>query len=718
MKISSVKYLFLLFISLYTVCSMGMVNLHSVEIKKPTGIIENLTLSATATNVSLSWNAYNDTTGIAGYNIYRRISGEPYGLPVGYTGTDTTFIDTRLEPGTQYYYEVKARDFSQIEIASSSEEQISTAGSTDGFYTYANLKIAVVIYKNTNNGTIPGSDVPKIKNSLKTGQLFYWRNSKLKLNVQFFYYVIDSLEVFPNPDDTWGSMMKTASDLAELGVMNTQYDIIFRITTAVNGYWSYGVQNLPLPGPSRQTGFSHVHWPAGSGVIYPGNDNDVYYGLTWVFVHEVQHAIDALYNANGHPEMYHGDVPWEFPVPCGEQYDFQAKMFRTFTAYEDLLPDWGNIYEDVDSDNDDFPDDDSLTAVDESRFGSSDGSADTDDDGLPDRDEAINGAFSGSDPNLPDTDGDNIEDGGDNYPRYAAEGIVPVYHPVIDGIVEEGWPLVDDTVVYSSQDYAPKYYMSYTQDSLYLALYLSNIGIPKLSFDFQNDGWWWGAGNTEMEINISTGNFTTFHSWDASPEVKAWSLQHGGPGGMWDDDPDYQNQFQRRVIYPSSVKLRTTLNFPVVQIEMSIAKRDYAGLNLQPGDTIGLNIYYNKVNNIPYQYAATFDQYSFAYFILGDASGADDIAQNSVTRFGLLQNYPNPFNPSTLITYKIAESCFVTLKVYDILGNEVKTLTNEEQKQGSYELVFDGSGLSSGVYFYTLRTSAGDLISRKMMLIK
>ena len=73
---------------------------------------------------------------------------------------------------------------------------------------------------------------------------------------------------------------------------------------------------------------------------------------------------------------------------------------------------------------------------------------------------------------------------------------------------------------------------------------------------------------------------------------------------MWDDDPLYQSHFQRRVIYPGSVNLKASMNFPVVQIEMSIAKRDYAGLNLQQGDTIGLNIYYNKVNNIPYDHFA------------------------------------------------------------------------------------------------------------------
>ncbi|HSD64802.1 MAG TPA: T9SS type A sorting domain-containing protein [Ignavibacteriaceae bacterium] len=703
---------------LYAVNQAGIISSRSDEINEVLGSIDNLTLSPTATNVSLKWDSYIDTTGVAGYNIYRRKFNEPFGAPVGYTGSDTTFIDSRLEPGVQYFYKVKARIDSETEIASTQEVSVITQNSTNGYYTYANLKIAVVIYKNTNNGNIPDSDIPVIKNSLKLGQSFYWRNSKLKLNAQFFYYVIDDYEVFPDPDDTWGSMIKTANDLAERGVINTQYDIIFRITTAVYGYWSYGIADLPIPGPLRATGFSHVEYPGWTGVIYPGNSEDVNYALVWLFVHEVQHAIDAVYDVNGHPEMYHGDVPWEFPVYCGEQFDFQSKLFRTFLAYEDLLPNWGNIYEDIDTDNDGFPDNDSLTALDEIRFDSRSDNYDTDNDGLKDKNEAINGTYTGSNPNSYDTDGDGKVDGEDKYPRYPVAATIPNFHPVVDGVVEEGWPLIDDTVVYSSQSFSPKFFMSYTPDSLYLAFYLSNIGIPFISFEFQHDGWWYGAGNTQMEINISNGTFSLFHSWDASPEVREWSLEHGGPGGMWDDDPSYQSHFQRRVIYPSSVNLKLHMNFPVIQIEISIAKREYAGLNLQPGDTLGVNIYYNKVNNIPYEYATTFDQYDFAYFILGGASSVDANKERLITEFDLLQNYPNPFNPTTKIEYNIPKENWVTVKVYDILGNDVKTLVNEKQKKGSYEIKFDGSGLSSGVYFYTLRTSAGIFMTRKMLLLR
>jgi len=79
--------------------------------------------------------------------------------------------------------------------------------------------------------------------------------------------------------------------------------------------------------------------------------------------------------------------------------------------------------------------------------------------------------------------------------------------------------------------------------------------------------------------------------------------------------------------------------------------------------------------------------------------------------------YPNPFNPSTTIQYHISELSFVTLKIYDVLGREIATLVNEEKPTGNYEVEFDGSKLSSGIYFYRLQ--AGSFVeTKKMVLIK
>ena len=85
--------------------------------------------------------------------------------------------------------------------------------------------------------------------------------------------------------------------------------------------------------------------------------------------------------------------------------------------------------------------------------------------------------------------------------------------------------------------------------------------------------------------------------------------------------------------------------------------------------------------------------------------------------FNLWQNYPNPFNPSTKIKYDLPVSGFVTIKVYDILGNEVDVLVNQYLDKGKYSATFDGSHYASGIYFY--RIKAGDYVSvKKMVLLK
>ncbi|MDP2207230.1 MAG: T9SS type A sorting domain-containing protein [Bacteroidota bacterium] len=87
------------------------------------------------------------------------------------------------------------------------------------------------------------------------------------------------------------------------------------------------------------------------------------------------------------------------------------------------------------------------------------------------------------------------------------------------------------------------------------------------------------------------------------------------------------------------------------------------------------------------------------------------------TQYQLSNNYPNPFNPKTVIEYSIPREEFVTLKIYNLIGQEVATLKNEIQKAGSYRVNFDGSKLSSGIYFYRLQTSSFTQI-KKMALVK
>ncbi|MBF8293658.1 MAG: Por secretion system C-terminal sorting protein [Bacteroidetes bacterium] len=708
----------------FAILNGGDYSVASSEVSEPDTISFSLSAVPRGTTAVISWHPYPGLHQvIKGYTIYRRSENGSYDQPVGYCGLDSMFVDSRLPLGTKLFYKVKGRVEATKEIGESSEIAVTTLNSRDGLYTYANLKVAVVIYRNTNRGSLSDADVVKIRTMLEAGRLFYWRNSGMKLNTPFSYHLIDALKNFPNRSDY--AVNQTASDLQALGVMNTQYDIVFRISPATSGYWSFGVLNLNLPGPNRSTGFSHSEWPVGTGVSFPVYRTGINFGLTWIFIHEVQHALDALYDVNGEPEMYHGDQPSEFPVASGEHLDFQAKMLRAFNSYERLLPQWGGIYEAVDADKDGFPDNDSLVPLDEARFGSSSSSADTDGDGYSDRQEALDGIYGGSDPKNTDTDGDGIRDGDDPYPRYPVNTVIPFFTPTLDGVIESGWHLANDTVSYCPVGYEPMLYLNHDENFLYVALRLNNIGLPQLQFDFQGDGWWWGSGNTILSISPSQGRFTEFRSWDASPEVRAYARTLNQFGGMWDDEASYQGRFTRRVIDPTSVTLKVNFSFPEAQIEMAIPKSNYAGLTLAAGSKIGLNITYSNAKSISEFWASTFDRYSFVNFVVDKLVSVDEklARERTTSKFALEQNYPNPFNPSTEISFQLPVRSLVTLKIFDVLGREIATLINGEKSAGSHTIEWNAASMSSGVYFYQLRAhqtdggQAGNFVATKQLTL-
>lgn len=124
---------------------------------------------------------------------------------------------------------------------------------------------------------------------------------------------------------------------------------------------------------------------------------------------------------------------------------------------------------------------------------------------------------------------------------------------------------------------------------------------------------------------------------------------------------------------------------------------------------------------------STFDQTNLGEatltLIKDDAAPSGVIKENTVSGFYLYNAYPNPFNPATTIKYSIGSTnpgngeTLTTLKIYDVLGNEVATLVNKYQITGEYEIKFDGSRLSSGLYFCELK--AGSFLqTRKLMLLK
>ncbi|PJA97493.1 MAG: hypothetical protein CO129_01000 [Ignavibacteriales bacterium CG_4_9_14_3_um_filter_34_10] len=139
-------------------------------------------------------------------------------------------------------------------------------------------------------------------------------------------------------------------------------------------------------------------------------------------------------------------------------------------------------------------------------------------------------------------------------------------------------------------------------------------------------------------------------------------------------------------------------------------------INLQPNNAVSSSVaeaLYYASDHLP-----VYAEFEF--------QGAVDVDEKniSVADFSLGQNYPNPFNPSTTINFSIPSSTEyysvlqnISLKVYDILGNEVVTLVDESKPAGNYSVKFDGSSLVSGIYFYKLKT-ASFVLTKKMLLLK
>jgi len=136
----------------------------------------------------------------------------------------------------------------------------------------------------------------------------------------------------------------------------------------------------------------------------------------------------------------------------------------------------------------------------------------------------------------------------------------------------------------------------------------------------------------------------------------------------------------------------------------------------QSGSFITYGTYVCKIKASSDNPSAVFDSSIQMHFqkITGVQENTLDVYPSS---FQLSQNYPNPFNPTTTINYSIPESGFVTIKIYDVLSKEIRILVSEEKSAGIYSIKFDGSSLSSGIYFYRMQTNNFSQ-TKKLLLLK
>jgi len=175
--------------------------------------------------------------------------------------------------------------------------------------------------------------------------------------------------------------------------------------------------------------------------------------------------------------------------------------------------------------------------------------------------------------------------------------------------------------------------------------------------------------------------------------------------------------FQRNQSYPNGWFVQMCSGIYCYSGDSSV----YEHLPVNGKDTISVHFYYDTINGggstrIVVKDSLTGDTISQTFGAEINPVGIRQIGA-IVKDFALGQNYPNPFNPTTKIDFNLPKSEYVYLRVYDILGREVKTLVSGVLSAGEYNVDFDARNLASGMYYYSLR--AGDYVAvKKMVLVK
>jgi len=384
------------------------------------------------------------------------------------------------------------------------------------------LKLLAVIYRGApesperlNDAALKGTI-----NGIELGRLFYFRNTRCKLNLEITYLIVDA----PAPNNAGPTYDYIVEDLRARGIKDGQYDGIF--CTGVGflgnfgGFRIMGKTGASFGGTDRRGNFSWC----------PEDKPDVWYGTAWTFVHEFQHALDSpICTDSGHPEMLHGHPYADSVEPYftwghrgAMHWDWIAHTLSSFQDYLDVRGVTDTILKTADADDDGMPDEDARLPMDEKRFGSNPTKRDTDGDGLDDLAEFCADIYRGSDPQKQDTDEDGIPDGKDRNPTVAiAEGVAYANEdPKIDGRMDSCYKVL------LSRPYAgnsaeleqSRIYACWNEDALYLFVKGTRKCTLDMLIDTSAENGFWEGGDT-YPIRASADGKVTFFELGLSGNV-------------------------------------------------------------------------------------------------------------------------------------------------------------------------------------------------------
>lgn len=219
--------------------------------------------------------------------------------------------------------------------------------------------------------------------------------------------------------------------------------------------------------------------------------------------------------------------------------------------------------------------------------------------------------------------------------------------------------------------------------------------------------------------NITSEDYATIkYSPDGQEE---WVSKYNGTGGDFDIATSVKTDLKGDVYVTGySYDPDTKENYATVKYNSAgVEKWTEIYNGSSNGSDIAASLVTDASDNIyitGYSYDGP-NSVDFVTFKYSQTVGINQVSNSVVNAFELKQNYPNPFNPVTKINYELPITNYVSLKIFDISGKIVSIMVNQVQTQGSYEVTFDASNLTSGIYFYKLETNSFSA-TKKMLLVK
>jgi hypothetical protein len=427
---------------------------------------------------------------------------------------------------------------------------------------FVEVPVLVVLQRRAAQGEVPAEAIPRLRRGIAEAQRFYWRHSRGRLFPACDFLVVD--EPQPIEADFHSMVHAVARALERHGIAPQEYSAYFDVSPAGSGTWAWGVLSPEVvrEGPAvalHGRGFAHSDYPVPTAVRYPRRDVHVDYGLTWVFVHEFQHVLDAMCRRCGHA-LGDGDRPWHAGWPAGQHYDYQARLLARFDAYTALAPQYGHVVHDIPP-----------------------GFA-------PPANLAQAGLYSDGPPDNPTSQE------------------LPAGAPAIPSPDQRGWTLLAPDVEFS-QD--PAFHAAtlaaWQPETLHLRTDLNAPAEVTFLVDCSGTGWWCGRDNLAITVDAATG-LARARSYDSRPHILA---QHND-APWWDDEPGYAEPPLFADARPDLAVLRAE-GWWSVQLAVPLTK-----VGLPPvavGGRVGLAVEYERIGGST-AWATSFELYRLAELTL------------------------------------------------------------------------------------------------------